>query len=98
MAAHTSGDWVRAENFLTEALAFYENGTLSNVEERVQILLALGNIQARLHNSERARQYTEQALATAREAGDTRREARALHLLGNIALDAGDLAESRDLG
>ncbi|NLE50885.1 MAG: tetratricopeptide repeat protein [Chloroflexi bacterium] len=94
MAANTMGEWERAEGFLTEALAFYENGALHDREEHVQILLALGNIQTRLHNVERARAFTEQALSIAQSADDPRREASALHLLGNLALEQGNSSEA----
>ncbi|MCC6798793.1 MAG: tetratricopeptide repeat protein, partial [Anaerolineae bacterium] len=94
MAAHTTGDWPRAETLLTEALAFYESGALDDHNEQMQILLALGNIATRQNDAERAGTITRQALEIARKAGDTRRQASALHLLGNLASEQRDRAQA----
>ena len=100
MAAFTMGDLARAESFLTDGLAYYDEQKLVDQDEHVQILLTLGRIALLQKRPADAVGITERALEMAREAsasvGDGEenafqaRESEALHLLGNLASAQGE--------
>ena len=90
MAAYTMSDYPRAQSFLTEALAFYEAGKLTDRDEHIQILLTLGSITLRTGKLDAAQDYIDQAFRLARDADQKTRQAEALHMLGNLAAERGD--------
>ncbi|MEP0763466.1 MAG: tetratricopeptide repeat protein, partial [Chloroflexota bacterium] len=90
MAAHGMGDFARAQSFLDEALAFYEDGRLDDRGEHLQILLTLGTSAMRLGDQERAMGYVQRALVLTGEGVEPNRQAEAYHLLGSLANQRGD--------
>jgi tetratricopeptide (TPR) repeat protein len=85
MAAYGRNDLAQAQSFLTEALAHYDNGTITGQNEYIQMVIMLGNVAMRQGRIDTAAQFTEKALALAREEGSPAREADVLNLMGNLA-------------
>jgi len=90
LAANTNGDYERAATFLLDALALFENGTLSNPDEQLQILVTLSSILTRQKKGSEAQQMADRALRLAKSGADVLRQAEALHLLGNLAFEQGE--------
>ena len=90
MAAHTMANYEQAEELLGEALTYFEDGTLTDRDEHLQLLLALGDIAIHRAKPDQALKQVQQALELAREAEDIAQQAKALHLLGSLSLAQSD--------
>lgn len=89
MAAYGMGDLVRAQNFLSEALAADQTQTASDRDERIQIMLTLGKVAMRQDHLDDAARLVNQALDLARAEGQISRQAEVLHLLGSLETKQG---------
>lgn len=94
MAAYAMNALDRAQSFLAEARTYYQNETLTDPDEHVQILLKLGGIALRQKQLDDAQTIAQEALELARTDDSALRQSEALQLLGNLAAAQGERSQA----
>ncbi|MCI0711585.1 MAG: tetratricopeptide repeat protein [Chloroflexi bacterium] len=84
ISLHGQGQFEKARQQIKDALVHYENGTLDDQREYVQLLLALGRTLQSLGEADAANETFARVLELARQSGNMREEAEALQLFGRI--------------